>query len=307
MSPSPASPDERALLRAWLEGGDEDAVAALWDANQRTAVAVASRLLRRAPVPAEEARDVADEAFLRALEAYDPARVRGRTERPFRALYLTIARNLAVDRARRLGREVPLDEADEPAQDPTAQLGDGIDVRAVLPRLRERILERYLPDDWALLERWMAYRRDGARVPWKTLAAEFPVTIDAHVAFAPGAAHPLDEAPVDAAARVLNACPQAHADVVGSRAPDEEPALAARRATVVARAVEQRLERRVSHDRRTGVSAPRLQVRVDEAGDQPGVHFEVTRGRLRSPDALRMRVEKVLLGHARALLHEEAP
>jgi RNA polymerase sigma-70 factor (ECF subfamily) len=101
--------DERVLARAAARG-DRDAFARLVDAHKRRVHALCFRLLG----DAEEARDAAQESFVRAWSAmgtFDAAQ-------PFAPWVLRIARNHCFDVARRrlpAGREVRLDAA--PAED----------------------------------------------------------------------------------------------------------------------------------------------------------------------------------------------
>lgn len=101
--------DERVLARAAARG-DRDAFARLVDAHKRRVHALCFRLLG----DAEEARDAAQECFVRAWSAMGSFDV----AQPFAPWVLRIARNHCFDVARRrlpAGREVRLDAS--PADD----------------------------------------------------------------------------------------------------------------------------------------------------------------------------------------------
>lgn len=102
-------PDERSTARAAARG-DRDAFARLVDAHKRRVHALCFRLLG----DAEEARDAAQESFVRAWSAIGSFD----STQPFAPWVLRIARNHCFDVARRrlpAGREVRLDAA--PAHD----------------------------------------------------------------------------------------------------------------------------------------------------------------------------------------------
>jgi RNA polymerase sigma-70 factor (ECF subfamily) len=117
-------PDERALARAAARG-DRDAFARLVDSHKRRVHALCFRLLG----DAEEARDAAQECFVRAWSAiasFD-------TAQPFAPWVLRIARNHCFDVVRRrlpAGRDVRLDadpsEGEAPFElpDPDARSAD---------------------------------------------------------------------------------------------------------------------------------------------------------------------------------------
>jgi RNA polymerase sigma-70 factor (ECF subfamily) len=117
-------PDERALALAAARG-DRDAFARLVDSHQRRVLALCFRLLG----DADEARDAAQECFVRAWSAmasFDAAQ-------PFAPWVLRIARNHCFDVVRRrlpAGREVRLDadpsEGEAPFElpDPDARSAD---------------------------------------------------------------------------------------------------------------------------------------------------------------------------------------
>lgn len=117
-------PDERALARAAARG-DRDAFARLVDSHKRRVHALCFRLLG----DAEEARDAAQECFVRAWSAISSFD----TAQPFAPWVLRIARNHCFDVARRrlpANREVRLDadtsegEAPFELSDPDAHAAD---------------------------------------------------------------------------------------------------------------------------------------------------------------------------------------
>jgi len=96
--------------------------AELYEQNfERVYAFVARRVRERA-----EAEDVVSEVFYKALKGIDRYEERGT---PFVAWLYTIARNILCDRARAAQREMPLDDADEPAS------FDDVERRALLFRL----------------------------------------------------------------------------------------------------------------------------------------------------------------------------
>ena len=105
-------PVEARLARAAARG-DREAFARLVDVHKRPMLGLCVRLLG----DREEARDAAQEAFVRAwsaIGAYDPSQ-------PFAPWLLRIARNHCIDLARRraqLGRVVALDAASEDGEPP---------------------------------------------------------------------------------------------------------------------------------------------------------------------------------------------
>jgi len=100
-----AHDDSQDSLRA--RAGDREAFARLVTRHQKAVYGLCARLLRHG----DEARDAAQEAFVRAWErraSFDPAR-------DFGAWVLGIARNAAIDRLRRSGRNEELGEIADPA------------------------------------------------------------------------------------------------------------------------------------------------------------------------------------------------
>ncbi len=148
----------------------------------------------------------------------------------------------------------------------------------------------------------MGYQSDGDRVPWGKLVPDFPVSVPAVIPFAPDGDEVLAEASLDSVARTLRVCPRIQLAVQGKASESEGAELADRRARAVCRALERGLAPQTTRDPRTNQAVPRL---VPEAQVDPGaprVEFEVTVGRLRTADGLRMRVTKVLLPRVRAQL-----
>ena len=153
----------------------------------------------------------------------------------------------------------------------------------------------------------MRHQRAGQRVPWAALAPRLPVDIDAVVPFAPGSAAPTDDAGLTLAARTLRLCPKTQVRVRGTATPAEPPGLAERRLQAVLAALQDDLDPHTTRHPDTGASLPRLVGDARVCAGPPRVEFDVTVGRIRTPDALRMRVNKVLLPGVRALLSEGAP
>jgi RNA polymerase sigma-70 factor, ECF subfamily len=121
-----ARPDRLAGFR---RGGRAALEEVYWAYVERVET-TAARYVGVAEVP-----DVVQETFLRAFregprEAYDAARDYG----PYLA---TIARNLAIDRARRAGREIPTEEIPEPMESSEEPWADPLSMK---------IVEEYLAD-----------------------------------------------------------------------------------------------------------------------------------------------------------------
>jgi DNA-directed RNA polymerase specialized sigma24 family protein len=295
--------DERDLLERWRAHGDQQAAAMLWRRHTRLAVAIAARVLREAPTPLEEAREIADERFVHALRTWDAARASSSAQ-PFRAWYMTLVRNAAIDRRRALPAQRCVDDEPEASEDPTAALHDAIALRTALPRIRRWLLEHYLPSDMALFEEWMRHQRDGSRVPWSTLAERFVVEIDDVVPFPTGTALPTNQAALQLAARTLRLCPKIQVRVRGTATTTEPPVLADRRLDAVLASLRADLNPLSTRAPDTGALVPRLVGETSIVAGPPRVEFAVTIGRVRSPDALRMRVTKVLLPGVREMLSD---
>jgi RNA polymerase sigma-70 factor (ECF subfamily) len=125
--------DDRALL-ARIAGGDKDAMKRLYERHHAgLLVFVESRL--RDPV---EAFDVVQETFLEIWRS--ASRHQGRSS--VRTWIFSIARNKAIDRFRRKGRDAPLDDDfDPPDLSPgpeavVAAASDAAQVRACMEKLR---------------------------------------------------------------------------------------------------------------------------------------------------------------------------
>lgn len=113
----PREPDD-ASLRVWLEAvarRDQQALALLYAQTGPHLLALALRMLKRR----EPAEDALHEAFLKVWErapTYEAAKG------PVMAWLVTIVRNASLDRLRRSGREVTLDEApglvERPSEEP---------------------------------------------------------------------------------------------------------------------------------------------------------------------------------------------
>lgn len=107
-----STPPEEAALALRASRGDRRAFGCLVDRHKRSVHALCVRILRHP----EDARDAAQEAFVRAYAAlgtYDPAL-------PFAAWLLRIARNHCLDLTRRRGVRPPLvslDAAEDGARD----------------------------------------------------------------------------------------------------------------------------------------------------------------------------------------------
>ncbi len=110
------TPSEEAALALRASRGDRRAFGCLVDRHKRSVHALCLRFLRHP----EDARDAAQEAFVRAYAAlgtYDPAL-------PFAAWLLRIARNHCLDLARRRGVRPPLVSLESAAGDGPRDLPD---------------------------------------------------------------------------------------------------------------------------------------------------------------------------------------
>lgn len=299
----PVDASESALLERWFQVRDERAAEQLWRRYQRLAVAIGARILRSRPSPLEEARGLADEMFVRALRRWDPERTGG-GDAPFRSFYVTLVKNAALDEARRKSPVRLVEEVPDVGSDPRDAIEAAITLRSSLPRVREVMASRFLPQDVALFERWLAERSEGARIPWTAWTEEFPVEVASVVGFAHHDASLVDPAELKPVARTLKLCPKVQLAVRGIATPGEDAQLADRRAAAVVRALQEDLDPRTTRDAEGG-SVPRLVSRAEVGAGPPRVDFEVTLGRLRTPAALRMRVTSVLLPAARAAFDGE--
>ncbi len=136
-----------AALAASAARGDRQAFGRLVDAHKRTVHGLCTRILR----DAEDARDAAQETFVRAyaaLDTYDLAQ-------PFAPWLLRIARNHCLDVVRRRlprAQQVELDAdppggADRDLPDPGAARGDDLIERRETARALARAVEA-LPDNY---------------------------------------------------------------------------------------------------------------------------------------------------------------
>jgi RNA polymerase sigma-70 factor (ECF subfamily) len=137
-SASPAPTDE-ALCEAFLEG-DEAAFGVLVERHRGL---VFSLVRRFAPRP-EDAADLSQQAFLRALEASRRvlSRWTPRGEAPFRAWLVRIALNLAKNHARQGSRwrMARLVEVEEAAADPAETAQQALERAEAERRMREAVL-----------------------------------------------------------------------------------------------------------------------------------------------------------------------
>jgi RNA polymerase sigma-70 factor (ECF subfamily) len=153
-----------AELVARCRAGDETAWSALVDRFSRYVYAIAVRVYHLPPADAE---DVFQETFARAYEHLDRLRDDGAI-RPWLA---QLARRLAVDRLRAVGREASGDAPSEPglADAELERLDDALEVRAALGTLSDacrEILDRFFARD-------ESYRTIGAAldIPPGTIAS----------------------------------------------------------------------------------------------------------------------------------------
>jgi RNA polymerase sigma factor (sigma-70 family) len=301
--PSQRSASDTDLFLRWNHDQDEAAVAALWARHQGLAVTVARQVLRGLPDPQDEARDVADEGFLQALKTFDPAR----SNRPsgFRSWYLMIVRNASLDRlrrTRRLSRETDLDTLSGGGTAPA--LDAAVDVHRLLPQLERFVHERFLPSDWRLVLTWLEHATDGRRVPWATIAGEHDLKLDLQVRF-PHGSTTFSASALGPVVRVLRCCLAVQVEVCGGAEASEAPDLARRRADRVAALVLEEL--RVKHlPSPDADGAPRVVVGPCD-GTERAATITIRQGARRTPDALRMRLKRVLIPRMRAWLAELAP
>ncbi|MCZ7588852.1 MAG: sigma-70 family RNA polymerase sigma factor [Gaiella sp.] len=142
--------------------GDDVAWAALVDRYARYVHAILTRVYR---LGQHDAEDVFQEVFARIFERLDTLR----DTDALRPWIAQTARNCAVDALRRSGREVPVDEVPEGADDGLARLDEALTVHAALDRLSpecHEILDRFFCRD-------ESYRTIGAELglPAGTIAS----------------------------------------------------------------------------------------------------------------------------------------
>jgi len=295
--------DERALWQAWSEDRSEAAVEELWRRCQRIGVAVARRTLQGVADVDQEAPGLVDEVFVKALRTYDPERAAAGADRPFRGWFLRLVRTASIDQRRKRARDHLIDEPDAHVDHTPQPVDARLDIERIVAHLEAWNRAEGLAEDWPVLLAWLQCRHDGIRVPWKTLAAEHPVVAPADIPFQTGSALlPANEPAVHAALRKLDLCPRLVLDVLGGRMASEPSHLAGARGEAVEDALRHGMKRR-------RVSSPRGPVeRVSVSGGSvtgARASFDVRSGGHRSPDSLRMRVEKVILGKVLALYREE--
>jgi len=293
--------DEQALWRAWCVHRSDDAVSELWRRYQRVGVAIAAKALHGVDDATNEAPGIVDEAFVRALGSFDTDKASRHTAKPFRAWFLRLVRSAALDERRRRAREdvceAPLAQADLPGPALEAR----IDVRRLVGQLRTWNQDHGLEEDWPVLVAWLQCRHDGARVPWKRLAEEHVVRAPDSVAFSPGSTLLAANDPrLQLASRKLRLCPRMCVSAQGTHTRAEPDAVAIARAKVVVDALREEVRpRRAS---RPGGTVERITAHPQPSMGGSSVRFEVVAGGRRTPDALRMRVEKVILGKLLALV-----
>jgi RNA polymerase sigma-70 factor (ECF subfamily) len=165
----PGSPDEPALVAAFLVGDD----AAFGELVRRNEDLVL-RVVRRFARSPEDARDLAQRAFLRALEAARRGVASGRREGfPFRRWLLRIAVNLAKNHLRDASRwtRAPLEAV---AADASATAADEALARAESARSVRRAVMR-LPRR----QREVLTLRVDAELPFAEIAATLGITENA--------------------------------------------------------------------------------------------------------------------------------
>jgi DNA-directed RNA polymerase specialized sigma24 family protein len=287
--PASRTPEaEGPLLARWLHDRDPEAAAGLWRLHRPLAVAIAARGLAGLTDEQQEAEELADELFLRCLAAFDPEQA-AEVGQPLRAYYLRAVRNAVIDRRRRLSREggapVPA-QAAGPGPDPQLHA----QARQVADQLQAFVEACFLPSDLELVRAWMEARAAGEPVPWAEVAARVPVTVPGELRYPTGQATPPPDAPLlHLTARTLDALPTVQLVILGEAGPDELAMLATARADAGRAAVE-----RLSQRRTTGPH-PRLRTAAAAQRTRARLRVEVESGGQRSADAVRMRVEKVIL------------
>jgi RNA polymerase sigma factor (sigma-70 family) len=123
--------------------GDQSAWEALVDRYARYVHAIVTRVYRLDP---HDAEDAFQDVFARIFERLDTLR----DVDALRPWIAQTARNCAVDTLRRAGREVPVDDVPESADDGVARLDEALTVHAALDRLSvecHEILDRFFCRD----------------------------------------------------------------------------------------------------------------------------------------------------------------
>ena len=149
-------------LVARCRAGDPSAWNALVDRYARYVHAIVTRVYR---LDAHDAEDAFQDVFARIFERLDTLR----DVDALRPWIAQTARNCAVDTLRRSGREVPVDDVPEGADEGLAHLDEAMTVRAALGRLSpecREILDRFFCRD-------ESYRTIGAELelPAGTIAS----------------------------------------------------------------------------------------------------------------------------------------
>lgn len=128
----------RSLLARWAKGDDEGALDCLIRSHQDPAF----RYARRVCGDADLARDVVQEAFLRVMRHHD----RLGPDQSFRAWFLHIVRNLAIDALRRQRTRSAVPYEDHLRSCSTANPGDDLDRSETRRRIAETLLD--LPEKY---------------------------------------------------------------------------------------------------------------------------------------------------------------
>jgi RNA polymerase sigma factor (sigma-70 family) len=132
-----------AELVARCRAGDQSAWDELVDRYARYVNAIVTRVYRLEP---HDAEDAFQDVFARIFERLDTLR----DVDALRPWIAQTARNCAVDTLRRSGREVPVDDVPEGADDGLARLDEALTVHAALDRLSpdcHEILDRFFCRD----------------------------------------------------------------------------------------------------------------------------------------------------------------
>jgi DNA-directed RNA polymerase specialized sigma24 family protein len=281
----PQNPEsEVSLVQRWREG-DQAAAAQLWTRHRRLALAVAERALGGTTDANQEGQEICHDVFLRCLVHFDVERA-APVEQPFRAYFFAALRNAAIDKRRRLERRT------EAATDlPTISVEARLAAHQIAVRLRDFVKEHYLPSDWDLVAAWMRARASEEPVPWKDLAQAVLVTVPGTLQFQPESTDvPAEHPTLRLAARTLDLLPQVVLGLVTNAGPNEGGHIPRIRLSA-ARLIVQGLRSRGTMER----GKERIQEQVSGATGVARMWVEVVEGAQRTADALRMRVEKVIL------------
>jgi DNA-directed RNA polymerase specialized sigma24 family protein len=275
---------EVSLVQRWREG-DQSAATQLWTRHRRLALAIAERALKGATDANQEGQEICHDVFLRCLVHFD-AEHAALVEQPFRAYFFAALRNATIDRRRRLERR-PRAVADMTPTSIEARLS----AYQIAVRLRDFVNEHYLPSDWELVAAWMRARSAEEPVPWKDLAQDVLVTVPGTFQFQPGSTDvPTEHPTLRLAARTLDLLPQVVLGLVTNAGPNDGSHLPRLRLSA-ARLIVQRLRIRGTMER----GPERIQEQVSGVSGVARMWVEVVEGAQRTADAIRMRVEKVIL------------